>query len=79
VQVSASTLAKKGGDAYQVIALVNAVRAAYGLPDYTANAALMSAAQAHSEYQASIGSATHTGKGGSRAGDRLWLPDMEAG
>lgn len=70
VQASVFTLAKKGGDAYQVIALVNAVRAAYGLPDYTANAALMSAAQAHSEYQASIGSATHTGKGGSRAGDR---------
>ncbi|MBN1536793.1 MAG: LysM peptidoglycan-binding domain-containing protein [Anaerolineales bacterium] len=69
-EVSAHAPAKKGGDAYQVIALVNSVRAAYGLADYVANSALMSAAQAHSEYQASIGSATHTGNGGSRAGDR---------
>lgn len=70
MQVSAHVLAGKGGDAYQVVALVNSVRAAYGLAGYTANAALMNAAQAHSEYQASIGTATHSGKGGSRSGDR---------
>ncbi len=70
VNVSARPLAAKGGDAYQVIALVNEVRAGYGLSAYTANNALMSAAQAHSDYQASVGSLTHTGKGGSRPGDR---------
>ncbi len=70
VNGSASALAGKGGDAYQVIALVNQVRAAYGLSAYTANNALMSAAQAHSNYQASVGSITHTGNGGSRPGDR---------
>lgn len=53
------------GDAYQVIALVNQVRASYGLPELQANSALMAAAQGHSDYQASIGTATHSGKGGS--------------
>lgn len=48
----------------EVIAAVNQVRAAQGLPPYKPNAALMAAAQAHSEYQASIGSTTHTGAGG---------------
>jgi uncharacterized protein YkwD len=70
VNVSAGPLAAKGGDAYTVIALVNEVRAAYGLSAYNANSALMSSAQAHSDYQASVGSLTHTGKGGSRPGDR---------
>ncbi|MGB9640861.1 MAG: CAP domain-containing protein [Anaerolineales bacterium] len=53
------------GDGYQVIALVNQVRAAYGLAPLNANSALMTAAQGHSDYQASIGSITHTGAGGS--------------
>ncbi len=53
------------GDAYQVIALVNQVRASYGLPALQANSALMAAAQGHSNYQASIGTVTHSGKGGS--------------
>ncbi len=53
------------GDAYQVIALVNQVRASYGLPALQANSALMAAAQGHSDYQASIGTVTHSGKGGS--------------
>lgn len=48
----------------EVIAAVNQVRAARGLPPYQANAALMAASQAHSDYQASIGSTTHTGAGG---------------
>ncbi|MDI6814175.1 MAG: CAP domain-containing protein, partial [Desulfitobacteriaceae bacterium] len=61
--VSAKALEK--GDAYQVLALVNQVRASYGLPALQANSALMAAAQGHSDYQASIGSATHSGKGGS--------------
>jgi LysM repeat protein len=64
VPVASGKVALKG-DAYQVIALVNQVRASYGLPDLQAHSALMAAAQGHSDYQASIGTATHSGKGGS--------------
>ena len=55
----------QGYNPYDVIAAVNSVRAANGLPAFQTNGALMAAAQAHSEYQASIGSTTHTGQGGS--------------
>jgi uncharacterized protein YkwD/LysM repeat protein len=58
------------GDAWQLIAEVNALRAAYGLSPYEVNNALMSAAQNQSDYQGSIGSWTHTGPGGSRPHDR---------
>ncbi len=54
-----------GPSPYDVIAAVNQVRASNGLPAYTINGALMAAAQAHSDYQASIGSTTHSGSGGS--------------
>lgn len=57
-------------DGYQVIGLVNQVRAAYGLPALQANSALMAAAQGHSDYQASIGSITHSGAGGSTPNSR---------
>lgn len=71
VQTTAATnqIGKKG-DANEVISLVNQLRAARGLAAYQANGALMAAAQAHSEYQAKIGSITHTGAGGSRPADR---------
>lgn len=54
-----------GGSPYAVIDAVNAVRSARGLAPFQVNNFLMAAAQGHSEYQASIGSATHTGRGGS--------------
>jgi uncharacterized protein YkwD/LysM repeat protein len=54
----------------ELIQLVNGLRAANGLQPYRANSALMAAAQAHSEYQAASGNASHTGKGGSRPHDR---------
>ena len=60
----------QSGDAWQLIAEVNALRAAYGLPPYEVNNALMSAAQKQSDYQASIGTWTHTGPGGTRPHDR---------
>jgi uncharacterized protein YkwD len=50
---------------YDVIAAVNELRANQGLPALAINNALMNSAQAHSEYQASIGTWTHTGPGGS--------------
>lgn len=58
------------GEPWQLIAEVNALRASYGLPAYEVNNALMAAAQSHSEYQASIGTWTHSGPGGSRPHDR---------
>jgi uncharacterized protein YkwD len=54
-----------GGSGYAVIDAVNAVRSANGLAPFSVNGALMAAAQAHSEYQASTDTASHTGKGGS--------------
>jgi LysM repeat protein len=55
----------KKGAPNEVINLVNQLRAGRGLSPYQVNSALMASAQAHSEYQASIGSITHTGVGGS--------------
>ena len=55
----------KGGNAYDLIAAVNQLRKANGLPPYETNGALMAAAQAHSDYQAATSSITHTGQGGS--------------
>ena len=60
----------QAGDAWELINEVNALRASYGLPPYEVNNALMAAAQGHSNYQAQIGSWTHTGPGGSRPHDR---------
>ncbi|MFN2159816.1 MAG: CAP domain-containing protein [Anaerolineales bacterium] len=56
---------------YDVIAAVNQLRAANGLAPYQVSAALMSAAQAHSEYMASTGAISHSGAGGSRPIDRV--------
>ena len=58
------------GNAYDVIAAVNQVRASNGLAPFQVNGALMAAAQAHSDYQASSGSISHTGSGGSSPGSR---------
>jgi len=60
----------QAGDASQLIAEVNALRAAYGLSPYEVNGALMSSAQRQSDYQASFGTWTHTGSNGSRPYDR---------
>jgi uncharacterized protein YkwD len=54
----------------EVFNLVNGVRAENGLPPYTQNAALMVAAQRHSEWGASVGYFDHTGADGSRPTDR---------
>ncbi len=56
--------------AWDLLAAVNSLRAANGLPAYQADGALMAAAQGHSEYQASIGTWSHQGAGGSYEWDR---------
>jgi LysM repeat protein len=60
----------QAGDAYSLIAAVNDLRAANGLPALQVNSILMSVAQAHTDYQASIGEVTHIGVDGSHPRDR---------
>lgn len=57
--------------AYDLIAEVNALRTAYGLPAYTVNSILMGTAQAQADYMAAIGSVTHAGPGGIGLTQRL--------
>jgi uncharacterized protein YkwD len=56
---------------YEVIAAVNRLRAAYGVPAYTISSILMSTAQNQADYMAATGSVSHTGAGGSSVTDRL--------
>lgn len=58
------------GSGSDVIALVNSLRAANGLPLYKLNSLLMASAQAHSEYQAANQDTMRTGVDGSSAKDR---------
>ncbi len=60
----------QAGDPYALIDAVNNLRIGNGLPPYEINNALMSIAQSHSNYQASIGQVTHIGAGGTRPRDR---------
>lgn len=59
----------QAGSAADLIAAVNAYRAENGLAAYQVDSSLMSLAQAHSNYQASIKKCTHTRADGSGAGD----------
>jgi LysM repeat protein len=58
------------GNGYDLVAAVNALRAANGLAPYSINSTLMNSAQGHSQYQASIGKWTHYGADGSDETDR---------
>ena len=69
--INVKTSEAQAGTAYDLIDAVNALRAANGLPPYQIHSILMSTAQQHSEYQASIGTVTHTGPGGTRPIDRV--------
>ena len=55
-----------GYDPYVLIAEVNALRAANGLPALNPDPILMSVSQGHADYMASIGTVTHYSAGGSR-------------
>jgi uncharacterized protein YkwD len=56
--------------AYDLIDEVNALRAANGLAPFNVDPILMAVAQAHTDYQVSIGSTTHYSADGSRPRDR---------
>jgi Cysteine-rich secretory protein family/LysM domain len=70
VLASSMSSRAQAGDPYSLIDAVNGLRAANGLPAYQVNTILMSIAQVHSDYQASIGQVTHIGPGGTRPRDR---------
>ena len=55
----------------QVVMITNQRRAENGRALLTMNVALNNAAQGHSNYQASINTMTHTGAGGTNAGQRI--------
>ena len=57
--------------ASDLIAEVNALRIANGLPPYSVSAILMGTAQAQADYMAAIGSVTHSGPGGIGLTQRL--------
>jgi uncharacterized protein YkwD/LysM repeat protein len=69
-RVASKPALASSSSASEVIALVNQLRASKGLAPYRVDSALMASAQAHSNYQASIGTITHTGAGGSTPRDR---------
>ena len=60
----------QAGDAYSLIAAVNQLRSANGLPALQVNSILMNVVQAHTDYQAAIGEVTHLGADGSHPRDR---------
>ncbi len=62
--------AAQSGPAYEVIRLVNDLRASLGLPAYQIDSALMAAAQSHAEWMAIGNRWSHTGAGGSSPQDR---------
>jgi len=66
-----ATLPFSQSSAYDLIAEVNALRAANGLPAYTISPILMGTAQAQADYMAAIGSVTHSGPGGIQLTQRL--------
>ncbi len=66
----ARVIQAQGDSATTVINSINSLRAQRGLAALQAHPALMSIAQQHSQYQASIGTWTHLGADGSRPRDR---------
>lgn len=64
------TIQAQAGTAYEVLAEINALRAAYGLDGLAENQYLNLSAQMQADYIASTGIGSHTGEGGTLAADR---------
>jgi uncharacterized protein YkwD len=67
--VEVKPIAAQAGTPSELIATVNALRQSQGLTPYTVDSFLMSFAQSHSDYMASIGTWTHLRADGSTAFD----------
>lgn len=65
--------------AYDLIEAVQALRRSKGLQPLIVNSALMASAQSHTNYQASIGTFSHVGAGGTRAVDRAMAAGFGGG
>lgn len=71
VQAASSFTGDFQSSTNDLIAEVNALRVANGLPPYTVNSILMGTAQAQADYMAAIGSVTHSGPGGITTTQRI--------
>ena len=80
--------APTGSVAQQIVDLVNRERAAAGVGPVSLHPALTSAAQAHSNYQASVNTMTHSSANGASGGQRMaaagyawraWAENIAAG
>lgn len=69
--VAARTLPLARTSPADLIAAVNSLRAAHGLPPYKVSSILMGTAQGQADYMASTGTITHTGAGGASVTQRL--------
>ncbi len=74
-----SRISAQAGSAYDMIAEVNALRAANGLPPYSINAALMASAQAHADWITETGEGGHIGVDGTYAVDRAAIAGYGGG
>lgn len=79
ILVSAGSSAVQVGDPYALLEAINQLRATNGLPPYQMNSALMIIAQNQSNYQASLGTWSHTGPGGSDETQRAIAAGYGAG
>jgi LysM repeat protein len=77
--MNANPSLSQASSGYDMVAAVNDFRAANGLPALQTDPILMSIAQAQSEYQASIGTVTHTGPGGTSPKDRAYAAGFGGG
>ncbi|MCZ7546555.1 MAG: CAP domain-containing protein [Anaerolineae bacterium] len=65
-ETRARSTSAQSGPAAEVFALVNELRAQYGVPPYQYSPELAAAAQAHTEWRVASGQMTHIGPGGTR-------------
>jgi LysM repeat protein len=61
----------QSSEPYDIIAMVNQIRAGQGLPAYEIDPILMAVAQSHNDWRAASGLNTHVGPDGSRPVDRV--------